>query len=89
MPSAWQKRFNASAVEVTPRMDTPVDPAIVEELRARFPDFRRAHDVDGLRPEEFDGFGATVRTLRSFCKAWYDLVAVVRDQLLPDPDKRA
>ena len=44
MPAVWQRRFNASSVEVRPRMDDPVDPAIVDELRAHFPDF-----VPGLR----------------------------------------
>jgi len=86
IPYAWQKRFNASKVEVKPRMDDPVDPAIVEELADRFPDFRRAYDENGLKPEEFDGFGPTVRTLRNFIKAYHDLIGVVRDVLLPNPD---
>jgi hypothetical protein len=29
-------------------------------------DFRRAYDADSLRPEDFDSYGASVRTLRSF-----------------------
>jgi transaldolase len=44
--------------------------------------------VDGLRPEEFDTYGATVRTLRSFIAAVHDLAAVIRDFMLPDPDTR-
>jgi transaldolase len=35
---------------------------------------------------EFDSFGPTRRTLRSFIGAWYDFVSVVRDVALPDPD---
>ncbi len=31
-----------------------------------FPDFRKAFDVDGMAVEEFDSYGATVRTLRTF-----------------------
>src|SRR4029077_13304819 len=31
-PSAWQKRFNASDVEVRPRIAAPVDPKMVEQL---------------------------------------------------------
>ena len=57
MPSVWQRRFNASAVEVRPRIDDPVDPAIVAELAARFPDFRRAYEPDGLTVDEFDSSG--------------------------------
>ena len=47
-PCAWQKRFAASDIAVAPRIDTPVAPAIVDDLYRRFPDFRRAYDPDGL-----------------------------------------
>ena len=86
MTHAWQVRFNASTVEVRPRMDDPVDPAIVGEL-AQLRDFQRASEPDGLTVEEFDTFGATVRTLRQFNAATDDLVAVVRDFVLPNPDE--
>ena len=36
--------------------------------------------------EEFDSYGATVRTLRSFIGSYQELVATVRDFMLPDPD---
>jgi len=35
----------------------------------------------------FDSFGATRRTLRQFIAAVADLDALVRDFLLPNPDK--
>jgi transaldolase len=47
MPSAWQKRFNASEVEVRSRIDDPVDPAHLAELRS-VDDFVRAFEPDGL-----------------------------------------
>jgi transaldolase len=84
-PSAWQKRFNASDVEVRPRIDDAVDPRITEQLLQHFPDFRRAYSEDGLSIEEFDSFPATLRTLRQFIAACADLDAVVRDAMLPDP----
>src|SRR3954471_13260764 len=86
MPHAWQRLFHESPLEVVPRMDEPVPEAIVDELYRRFPDFRRAYDTDGLSVDEFDGYGATVRTLRSFIGSYQDLVATVRDFMLPDPD---
>ena len=52
---------------------------------AKLPDFRRAYEPDGLSVEEFDAYGATVRTLRSFISSYHDLVAVVRDFMLPSP----
>ncbi len=84
----WQARFNESGIEPTPRMEVPVDPAIVTELLERVPDFRRAYAPDGLAIGEFDSFGATARTLRGFIKSYHDLLGTVRDVMLPDPDTR-
>jgi transaldolase len=84
---AWQQRLNASDIEVKPRIDDPVDPVVVDQLLAHFSDFRRAYSEDGLTVEEFDRFGATLRTLRQFCAACGDLNAFVRDAVVPNPDK--
>lgn len=88
MPHAWQVRFNASGIDPRPRMDVPVDPTLIADLYERIPDFRRAYEPDGMTPAEFEGFGATARTLRSFIKSFHDLQAAIRDLILPDPDVR-
>ena len=68
-------------------MQDPVDQAIVDELYERIPDFRRAYDVDGMTPEEFDSYGATVRTLRGFIGSYHELIRVIREEfMLPNPD---
>jgi transaldolase len=86
-PFEWQQRFNGSDVSVENRMERPVEPKILDELLLKFEDFRRAYDEKGMTPEEFDSYGATRRTLRQFSKAVDDLVALIRDQMIPDPDK--
>jgi transaldolase len=86
IPYKWQRLFNASDIEVVPRFDDPVPEAVLEELTAKLPDFRRAYEADGMSVEEFDSFGATVRTLRGFIASYQDLVAQVRDLMLPNPD---
>jgi len=88
IPYAWQVRFNNSGIDPIARMDEPVDPAILSELYDKLPDFRRAYEPDGLTPAEFDTYGATVRTLRGFVKAYHDLQAAIRDIVLPNPDVR-
>jgi transaldolase len=85
-PYSWQLRFNASDIEVSPRIDKPVDPKIVEELSNKFFDFRRAYTEGGLTTEEFDSFGPSRRTLRQFIAACHDLDGIVRDFLLPNTD---
>ena len=81
-PYKWQLRYNMSDVQVVPRIDKPVDPKIIVELERKFVDFRRAYAEDGMRPEEFDGFGATVRTLRQFIAGGPPLVYAAIKEVL-------
>ncbi len=85
-PCAWQRRYNASDIEVIPRIDNPVDPKIVDTLLKKFPDFARAYNEKGMTPEEFDFFGSTRRTLRGFAASCAELAGMIRDVILPNPD---
>jgi transaldolase len=87
LPSAWQKRFNASTVEVRPRIDEPVAERFLDELRGGFPDFVRAWEPDGLSVAEFDAFPPSVRTLRTFIGSYHELLHLVNEAILPNPDK--
>src|SRR5919202_766491 len=86
-PFGWQKRPNSSGLHAVPRIDEPVAPEVLKALHQQVGEFRRAYEPDGLEVAEFDTFGATRRTLRQFLTAVADLDALVRDVLLPDPDK--
>lgn len=86
IPYGWQVLFNQSDIEVKERMDNPVPEDILDALISHFEDFRRAYDEDGLKPEEFDSYGAGVRTLRGFIDSYHDLQALIRDFMLPNPD---
>ena len=81
-PWHWQKRFNDSDVEIENRMNIPVKPEIIAELEKKFLDFRRAYDENGMRPEEFDSYGATVATLRQFCQATTKVIGKIQDMML-------
>lgn len=82
----WQKRFNASDIEVIPRMDNPVDDLIIETLLEKFDDFKMAYTKDGLSVDQFDAYGATLRTLRQFISGYEELVDTIRVFMLPNPD---
>jgi transaldolase len=88
IPHAWQVRFNGSGISPAVGIDEPVDAGTIKELLTRIPDFGRAFEPAGLTIEEFDSYGATVRTLRGFIKSYHDLVGTIRDVVLPDPDIR-
>jgi transaldolase len=85
-PYSWQVRFNASDIEVRPRMHNPVPAGVVETLLKKFPDFGRAYNENGLKLDEFDSFGPVRRTLRQFIHACHELDALVLDFLVANPD---
>src|SRR5438876_7400815 len=78
-PYSWQVRFNASDIEVRPRIQNPVPTGLVETLLKKYPDFVRAYNENGLVVDEFDSFGPTQRTLRQFIHACHELDALVLD----------
>jgi transaldolase len=88
IPYEWQKKFNESNVKPEPRMDIPVAAEIVDTLYSKIPDFKKAYDEKGMTIPEFDGFGATIRTLRGFIQSWHDFTGVIREYMLPNPDVR-
>jgi transaldolase len=81
LPPAWQRRFNASTVEVRPRIDDPVGPIWLDELHA-LSDFERAYQPSGLTVDEFDTFGPSVKTLRTFVASYHELLHLTGEALL-------
>jgi transaldolase len=49
-------------------VNRPILPAVLDRLHA-IPDFVRAYEPDGMKPEEFISFGLTQRTLSQFIEA--------------------
>ncbi|MHA1110356.1 MAG: transaldolase family protein [Promethearchaeota archaeon] len=87
LPYKWQVRFNGSDIEVKNRMNTPVDAKILQELADKFPiEWKKGYQEDGLSIAEFDSYGAAQRTLRGFIQGYDDLVAKIRNMMIPDPD---
>ena len=83
-PFKWAKLINDSGYKMEERMDIPVRDDIMDTLLS-IPEFVRAYEPDGMTPDEFDTFGATVKTLRGFLQADADLDALVRDVVIPAP----
>jgi transaldolase len=78
IPYAWWRAFDASDVAIAKTIHEPIPPPLEAELIRCFPDFVRAYDEDGMRPEEFEHYGASVATLAQFQAAYRDLVDQVR-----------
>jgi transaldolase len=88
IPYEWQLMINASDIDVRERIADPVDPQIISELLKKIPDFLRAYEPGALAVDEFDTYGATVRTLRGFVGSYHELMGVVREFMLPNPDAK-
>ena len=71
------------------RIDDPLDPALIREMLARIPDFRRAYEQDGMNVDEFERYGAAVHTLRGFISSYHELEGMIRGFMLPNPDVQA
>ena len=82
VPYTWWTKFNVSATAPALTLDQPVDGAVLAELRAKFPDFIRAHDEHGMKPAEFLDYGATQHTLSQFLGGYGDLISSVRARML-------
>jgi len=82
----WVMKFNSSDIEVKSRIDDPVDPKIISELENKFPDFRKAYDENGMKPEEFEHYGSFRRTILAFLAGYADLLTVIRNIMIIDPD---
>lgn len=83
IPYTWWTKFNISPLTPAPTLETPVDGAVLAELRAKFPDFVRAHDEPGMQPADFVRYGATLHTLHQFLGGYADLLTLVRGRMIP------
>ena len=88
IPYKWQLKINECDKEVVSRIDVPVDSAYIESLRT-IPAFNQAYDEDGLKKEEFDDYGATRITLRSFLGGYENLLHIIRDYMVLDFEKKS
>jgi transaldolase len=73
---AFQEIFVTQDFPRRERIAEPVPEDVLARLRT-IPEFVRAYEPDGMRPEEFISFGATQRTLSQFCEAGWKLLETV------------
>ena len=73
-------------VAIDPRVEDtihgPLNPALLAELKAAFPDFRRALDPEGLDPAEFEGFGPVQHFRENFMAGWIAVRAAIAEERL-------
>jgi transaldolase len=70
---AFQEIFVSRDLPREERADREVPEEAISQL-SRLPEFVRAYEPDGMRPEEFISYGVTQRTLGQFCDAGWKLL---------------
>jgi transaldolase len=74
---SWQEVFVTKDLPQEERIDRPVPADAIERLSV-MPDFVRAYEADGMRPEEFVSYGATQRTLCQFSEVGWKLLETLQ-----------
>lgn len=79
--SDFQKKYNGTKVEIKEHMSEPVPQKWLDELLT-IDEFRRAYEPDGMKPEEFQHYGAFLRTINQFLGSYAGLVELVRKYMI-------
>lgn len=78
IPYKWQQYYNGSSqmkIENTIERELPKE--ILDDLNT-LPDFVKAYNEDAMKPEDFEYYAPTRRTLLQFAEAYDDLVKIIR-----------
>ena len=69
--------FAQGKIKTEKRIDAPVDQAAIDRVLKALPEFSKAYEPDGMKPDEFDSYGGVVMTLDNFDKnGWQKLIAL-------------
>lgn len=82
IPYKWQVYYNGSNMEIKDSMSKALPSYVLEQL-LEFKEFRKAYQEDGLTIDEFDHYGATLRTLQQFSEGYDDLIKIIRKYIIP------
>ena len=77
----WQKKFNGSDIEIKSNIDKEVDEKYMNQLM-QLDEFKKAYLPDGLKPEEFEHYGAFLDTMKQFLGGYDSLVQLIRTYMV-------
>jgi len=77
----WFRRLDASDIAVVSRIDEPVPEHYLKELE-KIPEFHKAFDADGMKPEMFEKYGAFRDTLAGFIDDYENFCRLIRGYMI-------
>lgn len=81
IPYDWWKGYHTADIEPRLSLDEPMNESIMNDLN-KFPDFKQAYDENGMQPEEFVRYGASIHTINQFIEGYEGLLKTIRDRML-------
>lgn len=75
-----QEELIATNKSVTLRIDEFPPEEIIQELRKKLPDFRRAYDEDGLSVSEMRAFGPCIKLEQYFLEGFAELIKFIKSR---------
>jgi transaldolase len=81
IPTSLEDQIIQEDLPLKAELDKPVDEALVAQLLAEVPDFRRAYNEEGMEPAEYVSYGSVVKTLDEFIEGYEGLKCYVRERL--------
>lgn len=86
IPYKFQVFYNDTNLLVKENISEPIPDKALNDL-LQLDEFKKAYEVDGLTIDDFDNYGAVARTLRQFHQGYLDLLTLIEEYLIPNPDK--
>lgn len=82
IPYKWQVFYNNSSMKIKDSMSEPLPSGILEDL-LQYTEFKKAYNENGLSIDEFDHYGATLKTLEQFSEGYDQLIHIIRKFIIP------
>lgn len=81
IPYANQLKYNDSDFKVENTLEQPIPQDMLDKLMA-IDEFRKAYDIDGLKPAEFEHYGAFLATMKQFLNGYDELCQLIRKYMI-------
>ncbi|MGL5722375.1 MAG: transaldolase family protein [Brevinema sp.] len=83
IPQKWQVYYNSCPMKIENTMEKPIPDYIMEQLLGQ-EEFVKSYSETGLSLDQFDTYGATLRTLKQFSEGYDDLLKIIRKFMIID-----
>lgn len=81
IPYPWWNQYKDADIEPRLSLNEAMDETIMNDLM-KFDDFKQAYHEDGMTPQEFASYGASIHTINGFIEGYEGLLKDIRGHML-------